>query len=503
MGSKEGFYYNITALHPEVTGSCLLVDVHYPNGRQTKFLVDCGLFQEEAYNQLNAMKFPFKSENIEFVLITHNHADHMARLPMLLKEGFNGKIYATKATAQLMQPAIKNSFQIMKEDARKKDKKQLYDEIDVDRVFSSTESCELEETVYVDRNIKVTFFDNGHLIGAAMILVQISYPGREDINIFFTGDYKPNNIFKDVRELPDWVLEMPLSIVIESTYGYMETCEIDYHFERDVIEKLRQGKSLLTFVLAQGRAQEILFCLKKMQDEGKISKTIPIYLDGTLAHAYTLMYEKSNLGIDEYKKDFLPENLTLVNKDNRQAVLLDRRQKIVLTTSGMGDYGPAQIYIREYISRENIVFYFTSYLAEGTFGYQLKNPKDGKVVIQGQEYAVKVEILFTSEFSSHAKADELEALLKMFKNIKLVLVNHGQKEVKEQFAQRVENAKVAKRVEILGEHTIRVSRFGFIKAMGAKLYSITKVETRSENTSKHEVRPTAKKCFKYRVCFQH
>ena len=86
-----------------------------------------------------------------------------------------------------------------------------------------------------------------------------------------------------------------------------------------------------------------------------------------------------------------------------------------------------------YISRKNFAFYFTGYTAEGTFGYQLKNPKNGKFLIQGQEYVVNAEIFSTSEFSSHAKADELEELLRKFNNIELVLINHGQKEIKEQF----------------------------------------------------------------------
>ena len=94
MGLRKSFYADVTALHPEVTGSCLTMRVQFPNGRKTNFIVDCGLFQEKekGYNSLNKEDFPFRSENIEFALITHNHADHMGRLPMLIKGGFNGFI---------------------------------------------------------------------------------------------------------------------------------------------------------------------------------------------------------------------------------------------------------------------------------------------------------------------------------------------------------------------------------------------------------------------------
>ena len=90
--AKGGFYYTITALHPEVTGSCLFVKVHYPDGKVTHFIVDCGMFQEAEYTQLNNQQLPFCSSKISFALITHNHADHNGRLPVLVKEGFKGKI---------------------------------------------------------------------------------------------------------------------------------------------------------------------------------------------------------------------------------------------------------------------------------------------------------------------------------------------------------------------------------------------------------------------------
>lgn len=93
MGSKERFYVDIMALHPEVTGSCILLIVNYPDGEKKRFIVDCGLFQESEYAKYNE-GFPFNAENIEFCVITHNHVDHTGRLPLLTKQGFSGDIYA-------------------------------------------------------------------------------------------------------------------------------------------------------------------------------------------------------------------------------------------------------------------------------------------------------------------------------------------------------------------------------------------------------------------------
>lgn len=474
LGAKERFYYYITALHSEVTGSCLFVNVNYPDGRKTKFLVDCGLFQEANYSYLNNEKFPFNADEIEFVLITHNHADHIGRLPMLSKEGFRGPIYSVAATSNLLPIPMKNSFQIMGDDAKKRNKKPLYTESDVARVLKDNIPCELEKTVHVNENISITFLDNGHLVTAAMVHVRISFPGYEDILILFTGDYKAKNVFKEVREIPKEIRELPTAVVTEATYGYMETKDVSRRFEQDVQKILQDGKSLVIFISAQERAQEVSYYLKMMQDSGKISKEIPIYSDGNLSQIYTKMYLNGVLGIDEGKRNFIPMNFNLVTKDNRDAVIQEKRQKIILTTSGMADHGPAPIYISEYISRTDYAFYFTVYMAKGSLGYQLQNSKDGKVSIRGKEREIKAQVFSTNEFSSHAKADELEELLKKFTNLTLVLINHGVKEVKELFKQRIEDTKIVKRVEVLGEHTVKVSHYGCVKTMGAKLYETAK-----------------------------
>ena len=483
MGSKERHFAYITALHPEVTGSALPVSVTTSSVRKCNFLVDCGLFQEREYNYLNQNGFPFSCEKIEFVLITHNHADHVGKLPLLCKNGFYGKIFATKATAKLMKISLSNSYQIMKEEAQRWKQKPLYDEEDLERVFECIEPCEIGESIQVNQNVKVTFFDNGHIVGASMILTQLSYPGEKDINILFTGDYKPYNTFKKVKAMPAWVYELPMNVVIESTYGDTETSEIEYNFERDVEKLLKERRSLFIPVLAQGRAQEILYILKNMQEDGRIDGSIPIYLDGDLVHQYTYMYRSKLLDIDEEKLDFLPKNFRLVNKDNRVGIMMTNTQKIILTTSGMLDHGPAQLYLPTVITRKNWVIYLTSYCSEGTLGRKLMdNVDEESVMVMGMELKIKAQIFSTSQFSSHAKANELIALLSKFKNLKLVLINHGEKETKEKFASRVEDAEVAERVEILGQHTFKVASYGYMKAMGAKLYSNTK--TRKNTNSK-------------------
>ncbi len=469
MGEKNRFYVDIMALHPEVTGSCILVIVKLPNEETIRFVVDCGLFQECLYSELNSI-LPFNAENIEFCLITHNHTDHIGRLPYMVKKGFSNKIYATECTCRLLPIALKDSYKVLTDVSKRKNVKCLYDETDVDKTVQLLESCEYEKTIKINEHIRATFFTNGHLVGAASILVQISYPGYEDINLFFTGDYNNKNIFTEVKPIPEWVKELPITVIQESTYGYMDSSKIEKTFEDNILKCLNEDGTVVTLVFSLGRAQEILYELRKMQQEGKLSSEIPIYFDGKLAIQYTQLYLKGGLHIKDEMKNFLPENLTFVNKGNRAEVLESTDKKIIVTTSGMGSYGPAQTYIPEYISRPKALIQFTGYTAEGTLGRRLKDTKKGEMVQVGGLIVKKsAEVEYTNEYSAHAKADEMIIFLNQFKNLKLVLVNHGEEDVKKVFAERIVNEVNPKRVGILDrEYFFRVNSYGLVKTLSTK-----------------------------------
>lgn len=396
MSSKSPFHVDLMAVHSEVTGSCNLAIVKYPDGETTRFIVDCGLFQEKEYSMYNR-DFPFDAKNIEFALVTHNHVDHIGRLPLLMKKGFEGKIYTTKATQVLSRYALADSYKVLKDVAKRNHEPQLYSETDVDKTKEHIVGVDFEEIQYINPRTKVTFLKNGHLLGAALILVQLSYPGEEDINLLFTGDYNNKNMFFDVPKLPEWVTKLPLTIIQESTYGDMNSNEITKVFEKNVLGKIADDGSVLCMVFSLGRAQEILYVLKRMQDDGRLSKEIPIYFDGKLAHQYTNLYLNVEIGIRDDMKEFLPENLIFVDKNSRPAVIEDEKQKIVLTTSGMGTYGPAQVYIPVCIQRPNWLLHFTGFTTEGTLGSNLKETQIGEKVMIGALVCTKrAEVAYTT-----------------------------------------------------------------------------------------------------------
>lgn len=237
-GTRTKFYVDLMAIHPEVTGSSELGNIKFPVGLTERFLVDCGMFQEKKYQELNK-SFPWNSESIDVAFLTHVHVDHAARFPLLVKNGYEGKIFMTEDSKTLLPLVLTDSAKVIEGDAKKAGQKPLYTQSDVEKTLKQCVACKYGETINATDNIKVTFFQNGHLIGSAIILLQIhcsfeNSDGRsyEDINLLFTGDYNNKNTFFDVEPLPDWVKKLPLTIITEATYGKMDSTEVVECFEK-------------------------------------------------------------------------------------------------------------------------------------------------------------------------------------------------------------------------------------------------------------------------------
>ena len=475
MGNKSKFYANIEAMHDEVTGSCTLVSVSFPNGKILRFIVDCGLYQEKEYDKLNE-ELNLKAENIDFVLVTHNHVDHTGRLPLLTKKGYGGPIYMSDVTAKILSPALNDSYKVLKEKATFENHPLIYTVADVYNVIDQRVGIKFFETVSITENVKVTFLKNGHLIGAALILVQISYKGEDefmeydDINLLFTGDYKKENVFFDVEDIPDWVKKLPLTIIQESTYGNIDTKDIEYKFEDNIEEAIKANKQIFIPAFSQGRFQEMMLFLKRMQQNSKLSKSIPIFLDGNLAFQYTNLFLTKDLGIKDECKDFVPENTIFVSDTTRKDVLKDFDAKIIISTSGMASYGPAKFYLPIIVNRKNALIHFTGYNAEGTLGRRVLECENGKEVqIGGMSIKKLADVQNTREFSGHAKADEMIEFLKGFEKIKFVLINHGEGDTKTSFADRVKKEINPKDIDILDRHYFyRINAYGLMKKVQTK-----------------------------------
>ena len=470
MGNKAKMYLDIMACHPEVTGSCFLGVLKLPNRETVKFVIDCGLFQEKEYDSLNN-ELPFDCDEISFVVVTHNHVDHVGRLPLLFKRGYNGKVYCSTQTKILLPLALNDSQKVLSDVCKRKHQSSLYNVKDVETTLNNVVGVDFNNKIKVTPNVEVTFLENGHLIGAAMILIEINYPGEEPINVLFTGYYNNKNEFLNLHELPMRVRNKRMSVVIESTYGDTSVKDINYgFFSEKVLEAIEERKTIVLPVFSLGRSQEILLRLKELQDTNKLDINVPIYFDGHLAHAYTSLYLDSEFLIDKSKRDFLPKNLFFVNSQSRNDLLEMDECKIIVTTSGMGTYGPAQVYIPYFISKKIALILFTGYTAEGSFGANLRNAEEGKIVKVGGLICKKfADVSYCNEFSAHAKSEELIELLKKFNNLRGVLINHGQTETKDAFAEKILKEIDISEVGILNrEYFFRIGSYGIIKTLSTK-----------------------------------
>ncbi len=472
MGERCRFYVDVIAQHSEVTGSLFLLVIRLPGDKNViKGVIDCGIFQERKYEELN-QKFNFNARNVSFVLLTHAHMDHIGRVPKMVKEGYTGYIFATEDTCRLLPDALTNGLKVLKKNAKLRHQQNLviYDEKHIEETVKRTCPLEYLKEYQIHENVKVTFLPNGHLVGAAMIYVDIYDYENNHIHLLFTGDYNNKNIFLEGHEIPEEILQKPINIITESTYGGTSTGDEDEKgkFEKAISAAVSANKKIIVPAFALGRSQEVLYTLKSMQDNHKLPVSIPIYLDGTLAMQYTDLYQNGLSDIKHEMLEFLPKNFLCVTSEKmRSGLLTDDKCKIIVTTSGMGKHGPARFYIPNVLENKKALIHFTGYCAEGTYGRILKETiEEEEIMLGGLLLTKKADVEFTSEFSSHAKADEILNLIKKFEKPLSVIVNHGAEETKKEFALKIRRNIKTKKIGIIDAETIfRIGQYGIVKTI--------------------------------------
>ena len=219
---SDNSYVHLYGRHNGVTGSCFLGSGHFPDKNNVRFLVDCGSFQGSdnlGYLDLNDV-IPFDTQKIDFVLITHNHIDHIGLLPLLVKQGYKGAIYITKPGYGLIDIPLNEAWKVN----CKGRVNPSYEIDDVNSVLNQLRGVSFNQKIFPKKNVEVTFFKNGHLVGSSMIEVKFTYPNEKDIRLLFTGDYHYKNLFFDVGKIPVENRKNPYSLVVcEATYGKMDS----------------------------------------------------------------------------------------------------------------------------------------------------------------------------------------------------------------------------------------------------------------------------------------
>jgi metallo-beta-lactamase family protein len=435
-----------------VTGSRYLIEI---DGR--RLLVDCGLYQERQFLNRNWEPFAVPPAQIDAVLLTHAHLDHCGLLPKLVREGFHGPVFCTPATADIAGIIMLDAARLQEEDAAYKKKRHLregrqgpYPEIplytveDAEAVMPLFRPTDYKETVAVTEGVEATFHDAGHVLGSAMIKLDIGR-GEGKLSIVFSGDIgrweRPMLHDPDVFHRTDYV-------VMESTYGDREhegTHEIEKDLEEIINAAYRAGGNIIVPAFALQRAQEVLYYLNGLRLENRIPE-LPVYVDSPMAIKITEVFKRHSELFDRDMKELLRRHLSPFDFPGLKMVETVEESKalnnikgtaMIIAGSGMCTGGRIKHHLVNNISRPECTIMFTGYQAEGTLGRHIVEGAKS-VRIFGLERPVRARIVQVQGFSAHADRDELMRWLSgLAASPKRIFITHGEKEAAESFSRFV------------------------------------------------------------------
>ncbi len=414
----------------EVTWSKHLVEAW-----NTKILLDCGMFQGKRYeSRAKNEEFWFNPSEIQAVILSHAHIDHCGLLPLLVKQGFNGKIFCTEATEAVLEIMLKDSAHIQKSDEEFYKRhpeihtpfktEPLYDDQDVTKTMELIHARNIHEP-FNFKDFDITFYEAGHVIWSALIKLEANWS-----SLLFTGDLwrenmpllkdRENNIKTDV-------------IVMESTYGWRKHDPVTISsesMEKVILETIGKWGKVIIPSFALERTQEILYYLEAAFKKGTIPN-IPIYVDSPMATRVTRVFQKHKEIYDRemrkhYKnwdKPFSLDNITYTETvEQSKRIAEEHVPSIIISASGMCEAGRIRHHLAKYIHKHTNTIMFVWYMAEWTLWRKLiEHIKQVKIL--GQEYRVRANIVKLNSFSGHADEDELlswEAGISWTKKIILV-----------------------------------------------------------------------------------
>ena len=434
-----------------VTGSSHCLEI---NGK--KILVDCGL--QQGRDEMDNRYLAFAPGSIDILLVTHAHIDHTGRIPLLVKNGFHGRILTTRVTADLMKIMLLDSAHIQESDAEYENRKgqragrehvePLYTEQDALDVFKYVTTCEYEEAVELCEGVSAVFTDAGHLLGSASITLELEENGVHK-TIVFSGDI--GNVDQPIIRDPQ-LLKKADYVVMESTYGDRNHTEVWSYTDElaEIIdETLGKGGNVVIPSFAVGRTQELLYFIREIKDQRLVKSTpnFPVYIDSPLARAATTVFCGDLHGyLDEQALELVKDgthmftfpNLNLVESSEESKMLnMDTTPKVIISASGMCDAGRIRHHLKHNLWRANSAVVFVGFQSPGTLGRRLLDGVE-KVKLFGEEIAVKAKIVNFQGLSSHADHDHLIEWIKAFDPKPAhVFVVHGDEDVAPAFAEEL------------------------------------------------------------------
>lgn len=423
-----------------VTGSQFVVEA---NG--SKILVDCGVYQgrRRDFYERNS-RFPYEPGEIAAVILTHAHIDHSGNLPNLVKQGYQGPIYATPPTADLAAIMLADSGHIYEDDVRFLNKKKrkhgepmvepLYTQEDAEKTVPLLEVVGYDQPFEPTAGVSARLVDAGHILGSAAVVLDIDEKGEKK-RVWFSGDIGRHKL----PLLHDPVLPQdPDILVMESTYGDRphDDPELSYEKFRNIVKRtIGRGGNVVVPAFSVGRTQEIVYFLNRMIQEGELSP-MPVYVDSPMAINATEIFRKYPEYFDDETREFVSSGkhpaltfpgLTYTRAvEASKAINASKTPSVIISASGMCEAGRILHHLIHNIEDERNTICIVSWQAPYTLGRRLAE-RQPRVRIFGDEVSVRAEIAIVNGLSAHAGQDFLikyaeQAVNKKLRDIYLV---HG------------------------------------------------------------------------------
>lgn len=443
----------------EVTGSKHLVEI---NG--ARILLDCGMFQghrveADRKNRQTALD-PGK---VNAMVLSHAHIDHSGLLPLFVKRGYRGVIYATPATRDLCAIMLLDSAHIQERDAEWLSKKEmsfvppLYAPEDVQEVMRRFISVPYGVRVPVGSDVFLTFHDAGHVLGSAMVELEYQEE-RQRRRLIFSGDIGRKNM--PILADP-WEPEEADTVIMESTYGdrdHEPMEQADDKLAKIVREAYERGGKIIIPSFALERTQEVVYALKRLESKSAIP-ALPVFVDSPLAVNITEVFRLHTEAFDEdFQKTmreagnpFELENIRYI-RDREQSMELNdlKGPAIIIAASGMCEYGRIVHHLRNHIEDPKNTILIVGFQALNTLGRRIVE-RQRAVRILGVMRELNAQVRIMNEFSAHAGRTELIGFGKRFANSECkVFLAHGEPEALEALRSALDSEQV-KHLAILKE----------------------------------------------------
>jgi metallo-beta-lactamase family protein len=456
-----------------VTGSKYLVQAD--GGR---VLVDCGLFQGlKELRERNWQDPPFDPRSLSAILITHAHIDHTGYLPRLVTKGFQGPVYCSRGTADLLKILLPDSGRLQEEDADYRNRHNitkhnpalpLYTEKDA---FASLELLEpvanTGESIQVAPGIRASFRIAGHILGSSLVLLEVDNAGADGKGrrILFSGDlgHYDQPIIRDPTPPPacDYLL-------VESTYGdrLHDPEDPKVALARVINDAAQRGAPVLIPAFAVGRTQELVYLIRELEDE-KAVPILPVVVDSPMAAATTTAYANRREEQDEdyasvitkQRHPLRTHSMTTASSKQESKRLNDAKgARVIISASGMMTGGRVLHHALRLVPDPKATIVFVGYQAAGTLGRRIQDGEP-EVKILGQWVPVRCRVTKIGGFSAHADWSEVLRWLEGMQNgvPRQTFLTHGEPEaanamaghIKEKFGWNVHVPQYGERIELL------------------------------------------------------